>query len=159
MIEMERLEELFEQGATIWGVVDYTYHSSKPYKRIEYWDLGNMPTFYKNNIDEFYENNWNAEFFETKEDAEFALKYQDITRTETLSLPTWEEFVNSGKSIVFRDAYGDIQELNQYNREININEQYCGYLTKENYLAACELCRKLFLGEDKLDKIEKGETE
>jgi len=84
--------------------------------------------------------------YETEEDARWELE-MTVTRTETLKLPKWEEFFNSGKSIVFRDAYGDIQELKQYNREIYINEQYCGYLTKENYIEACKLCLKLFKGE------------
>lgn len=151
MIEKERLEELIKQGATIWGVVDYTYHSSKPYKRIEYWDLGNMPTFY---IDEFYETNWNAEFFETKEDAEFALKYQNITRTETLSLPTWEEVQRDlekrtdGDYVIVDNERVTFIYYKPSGFEVISNcDNYNFGPTKDNYTEACEICRKLFLGE------------
>ena len=158
MITKERLEELIEQGATIWGVTDYTYHSSKPYKRIEYWDLGHMSTFYKNNIDEFFENNWNSEFFETKEEAEWHLKFSNITRTETVSLPSWEELNNDlkdcpdGEYVIVDDdkvtfTYHKLKEKSK----LTIIESLDAIefdATKENYIKACELAKKLFLGEE-----------
>lgn len=144
MISRERLEELIEQCATI-----YTSRFKKPEKYKLYKDY----FIDKNNLCACNKSHTAIEcvikldkLFETEEDAKWELE-MTATRTETLKLPTWEEFYNSGKSVVFRDACGDIQELNQYSREIYINTQYCGFLTKENYIKACKLCLRLFKGE------------
>ena len=113
MITKERFEDLIknaDENSIIWGVTDYTYHKSKPNLKIDYFKLLNIPSFYKNNIDKFFEMENNTEFFETKEEAEWELEFGNITRTERLSLPSWEEFNNSGESVVFRDVYGNIQE-------------------------------------------------
>ena len=149
MITKERLEELIKQGTTIY---EAKYHNINPvdlsrkircinyrYGMIEFEPLPK---------EKYLHHKYLKNLFETKEEAKWYLDFGNITRTETLSLLSWEEFFNSGKSIVFRDAYGDIQELKQYNREIYINKQYCGFLTKENYIKACEICKKLFLGEE-----------
>lgn len=155
MIKKERLEELINEGATIWYVgKDYSVNAN----RMVEIRLGKFNKIENDYLlvkigDGFHTPRYNFVayldgLFETQKQAEWSLKYQHIPRTEELNLPTWEEFFNSGKSIVFRDAYGDIQELKQYNREIYINEQYCGYLTEENYIKACDLCVKLFKGEE-----------
>lgn len=146
MITKQRLEELINNNGTIYEV---KYHNINPVK------LNSEVKIFKNCIyvpfeleGKYLRHKYYNNLFETEEYAKFELEFGNITRTETLKLPKWEEFFNSGKSIVFRDAYGDIQELKQYSREIYINEQYCGYLTKENYIEACRICKKLFLGEE-----------
>jgi len=158
MITRERLEELIEQGATIWGVTDYTYHSSKPYKRIEYWDLRNTSPFYKKNIDYFLEMSNYTEFFETKEEAEWELEFGNITRTEILSLPTWEELQKDLEKLpdgeyVIVDNY---RITFTYCKPSGFDLICCDYYaydnynfgsTKENYIEACKLAKKLFLGE------------
>lgn len=131
MITKERLEELIKEEKYVWSTWGGEIKYMKPDE--DYLTLGQR---------------YLEQMFETEEDAKFALRFKRVPRTEHLDLPTWEEFYNSGKSVVFRDAYGDIQELKQYSREIYINEQCCGYLTKENYLKTCEICRKLWLGEE-----------
>ena len=107
-------------------------------------------------------NNWHKiinDYFTTQEEAEFALRYQNITRTEKLSLPTWEELkgkIGEGKAykIYFNDAQflfvsSFIIEVGKYDTNGEQIEQYfCEGTHKENYLEACELCRKLFLGEE-----------
>ena len=100
--------------------------------------------------------------FETKEDAEFELNYKRIPKTEYLDLPTWEEFIAKDKTITFYknqvkyQMYIFVKNKNTNNCRIIIygddNSQdwfvFEKPLTKENYLEACEICRKLWLGEE-----------
>ena len=151
MIEKERLEELIQQKATIYEAkygkvksVDLSkvkdYFMSK-----EYIKLKNFPTYYLTR--KRYDR-----LFETKEEAEFALRYQNITRTETLSLPTWEEikkygrFTFEGKDKTKYTLYY-ISGFNTLSLVGYITEYY-GDFTLDNYYKCCELCRKLFLGEE-----------
>lgn len=92
------------------------------------------------------------------DDKEFALNFKNIERTETLSFPTFDEFVENNK----QDIYGvDIKSHNDifrllysYNNDIILENFSTGVndfekpLTKENYIEACWLCRKLFKGEE-----------
>lgn len=99
--------------------------------------------------------------FETKEKAEWELEFGNITRIETLSLPSWEELQNKiqsngfgNKIIANFDSY-----VFEYKRSlknsvvigINLGSEtlYYGDLTKDNYIEACKLAKKLFLGEVK----------
>lgn len=94
--------------------------------------------------------------FENKSEAEFVAKYKNITRTETLDLPTWEE-VKSNKRhnlAIFYRNHNEIQFYIKNNIYIvsfdfdgNINFILKDEKTKENYLKACEVCKKLFMGE------------
>ena len=88
MITRERLEELIKQKATIYITFadDCVVEDKLDEKKF--------------NLMEKLNNGFGIKcgypldmLFETKEEAEFALRYQNITRTETLSLPTWEEFI------------------------------------------------------------------
>lgn len=160
MISKERLEELIKEGAII-----YTSRFKKPEKYKLYKD-------YFVNDDELCACNKShtaiecviklKKLFETKEEAEFALKYQNITRTETLSLPTWEEIIKEvvyEKNIYGYDRKNYVLIIENYANEptiqISCSNDYFGIfeaydkpLTKESYIEACELCRKLFLGEE-----------
>ena len=159
MITKERLEELVknaDRNSIIWGVTDYTYHKSKPALRIEYFELYNMPTFYKNNIDKLFENYNNTEFFEIKEEAEWYLEFGNITRTEILNLPTWEELQKDLDKRIGDYWIADnfyfifIYDKRDFNSQIILrtkDENYNWNATKENYIEACRLCKKLFLGE------------
>lgn len=98
--------------------------------------------------------------YETKEDAEFALSYKRIPKTEYLDLPTWEEFCELDKLIVNYEFqffgndkviyllyFIDHKEISVWNLmegKVEFNKK----ATKENYIKACELCKKLFLGEE-----------
>lgn len=158
MITKERLEELIKAEETIYTrdsdvhllsrwhfVLDGKLYESHRYESEYLYDL--------------------EELFETEEDAEFALKYQNIPRTERLSLPTWEEIEKEyNKTKYKRKKFGtypiikfigkdeNFYSLNifvdNYNRkEIDMSGFINKPLTKANYLQTCELCRKLFLGE------------
>lgn len=105
--------------------------------------------------------------FETEEDAKFALKFKRIPKTEYLDLPTWEEFNKDNFGIKFYnksrefclhrvrysasdknplwkidlyESYGDDEDTVAWKKSWD--------LTKENYLEACEVARKLWLGEE-----------
>ena len=159
MISKERLEELIEQGATIWGVYDYSYSYDKPNKKVEFIDLDGFYNYYKD-IDEFimYQGDY-SELFETEEEAEWYRDFGCIERTERLELPTWEEFKNKKtKHVCFMSkdtfCFFELYEDKQKNRLILLDHD-CDYeyfneeLTKENYTTACGLCKEFFLGEKK----------
>ena len=159
MITKERLEELIEQGATIWGVYDYSYSYDKPNKKVEFIDLDGFYNYYKD-IDEFimYQGDY-SELFETEEEAKWFAEFGCIERTERLEFPTWEEFKNKKtKHVCFMGkdtfCFFELYEDKQKNRLILLDHD-CDYeyfneeLTKENYTTACGLCKEFFLGEKK----------
>ena len=87
---------------------------------------------------------------------EFKARYQNIRRTETLSLPTYKSITDDLKNSL-KGAYV-VEETDDFslcfqtqkNKILLFSEikDYVWDITKENYLEACELCRKLFLGEN-----------
>lgn len=95
--------------------------------------------------------------FSTKEDAEWQLEFGSIERTEKLELPTWEQFK---KDKIFNFVGIDWTFYELHNRRRNKLQLDYSYdndyyipekewkLTYENYLEACRLCKKLFLGEE-----------
>ena len=97
MISKERLEELIEQGATIWGVYDYSYGYDKPNKKVEFIDLDGFYNYYKD-IDEFimYQGDY-SELFETEQEAEWHKEFGCILKIERLWFPTWESVYNDLK--------------------------------------------------------------
>jgi len=106
-------------------------------------------------------------------EAEFCAKYKNIQRTETLDLPTWEEakidkLVQNGKlkngcwDLIksFTDKMNNemfefslsSDDYNQFylsvnNEDSSYKDLFYKPLTYDNYLEACELCKKLFEGE------------
>ena len=152
MIDKERLEELIEQGATIWGVYDYTYSYDNPNKKVEHINLDMFYHYYKD-IEEFIMCQGDyCNLFETKEEAEWHREFGRIERTERLVLPTWEEFEEK-KFVWFFDSYHKsccLHYLN-CNNKLFINNGgevlEIGDFTKENYILACRKAKELFLGE------------
>ena len=154
MIDKKRLEELIEQGATIWGVYDYTYSYDKPNKKVEHINLDMFYHYYKD-IEEFIMRQGDyCNLFETEEEAEWYRDFGCIEKIERLELPTWEEFEEK-KFIWFFDSYHKhccLHYLN-CNNKIFINNDgeviEIGDFTKENYILACRQAKELFLGEKK----------
>lgn len=158
MIQKNRLEELIKQGATIYCPY-YIYYDGVELDNKDYVD------------DEFlyiFRQVWKKEsgydkfpfkcLFETKEDAEFAKEFQNITRTETLNLPTWEMFIKLGIPFEFTSKNGEcfyleicneerIDKIEIYNKIGFISNVFSALATKENYFEACKIAKKLFLGE------------
>lgn len=158
MIEKERLEELIKQEATIWNVytnsiqlLNYEHRDSDGYygERSyikdgelirEVWGDEDISLYYK--VDQL---------FETKEEAEWQLEFGNVTRTETLNLPTWEEFQKDGE-FSFLDKQGFEWDLYSPDDETRISlvggyDHYEFDYTKENYTLACRKAKELFLGE------------
>ena len=141
MISKERLEELIKQGReSVIGIskMGTVYLNLDPKKFI-----GD-----KHEIDR-------QQLFESLEDAHWYLDFGNITRTETLKLPNWEEkdmffeFTDiDGNDIDLTICYGNIL-IQYYNKDNILTKEYFNKpLTKENYIEACKLCKKLFLGEE-----------
>ena len=155
MITKERLEELIKEKATIFVITRQTFIAGvSNFIGIEKQKLSKENNIGKDNT-LYWRDMGIAELeylFETKEKAEFALKYKRIPRTEYLDLPDWEEihykldldFIDKNKNkLVFRVRENFIDIINDKKKRIY------GYdnATKENYISACLLCKKLFLGE------------
>ena len=88
-----------------------------------------------------------------KEQTEFDLRYKRIPKTEYLDLPNWEEIEDS-----YYLEFGNFCfEVNKMKNRILVetNKDYLDLYDyvfdkpaiKENYIEACEIYRKLFLGE------------
>lgn len=153
MITKERLKELIQQRATVYanGCGELKLI---PENDIEIYENGNDSyILYAFEPNRKYKNEIFAEeLFETKEDAEFAEEFQNITRTETLSLPTFEE-LKKFERFEFKAKDGHrytIHYISGFNTLAItgiIENKYYGEATKENYLEACKIAKKLFLGE------------
>lgn len=166
MISEERLQELIKQKATIW--VENQYCNAYDVELSNYYyvaitDNKESLMFLDYSIQEddpesvlvdYLEN-----LYETKEDAEFVKEFKNITRTETLNLPTWEEL----KIIDEIKIYGEngkqyLVQADEYDISVYASDGYDFILykrferTKENYIKACTIARKLFLGES-VDEI------
>lgn len=159
MIKKQRLEELIKQGATIYAVNSY----KKDVEELELncnLDAVNAGVFMKYNIEQwFYHLYLFDSLFETKEDAHWELE-MTATRTEILKLPRFEEFMLDYKGVYrFHTKDGQIVKINGfYDERPNIQSGFIDVcvnghcvkdweFTKENYIEACKLCKKLFLGE------------
>ena len=160
MIPRERLKELIENNGTIYCVGDNVYKITldKRYFCI----LGNYLQWSKfldkpmlqrtPHIDDIYE---------TKEDADFVKEFKGVKHTETLDLPLFDDllenfdisFVRFDKELdcwVIYELYVEFNEICILFRDITEEASDCIFrepLTKENYLEACKIAKKLFLGE------------
>lgn len=163
MISKEELEKLIEEKATI-------YYRGRGYKlenkEEHYTDFWYKQLFEitENGLHYIYEN---ADYYEgedtifkfkdlykTKEDAEFALKYTNIKRPEILNLPTWEEIQNTHFYEFWNKEFDYMLQYQPVSKKIavydmnNRGDYYLQDATKENYIKACDLCVKLFKGEE-----------
>lgn len=156
MISKERLEKLIEQCATVYdpdtlwdsiGEIKLNKNMKIKNGRLD-GDLGDLGLEGAMCSCSIPLN----DLVETKEEAEWHLEFGNITRTERLELPTWEEF-DEEKFIWFVDKKQNqccLYYLNIANKIfINVSGEVIeiGDLTKENYILACRKCRELFLGE------------
>ena len=151
-ITKERLQELIKQGTTIYNV-DYKSNNVEPINLLFTTIDGNT---------RHIKGEEEGTIFETKEQAEWYLKYH-ATRTEELNLPTFEEFMQfsqqrpcynitfmegRSKYICFLDKTPeDGMYICLYDKTFD-EDIFYELATEENYIKACDLCLKLFKGEE-----------
>lgn len=158
MIEKERLEELIEQGATVWRSMCGDIHKIRLDKRYFFCDDNKLcwHTIAKLMPRLFVDFNY---LFETKEDAEEYAEFGNITRTERLELPTWasiekdfDKFTNGSYVLAERDEFSlELKISKPLISQIIIyteDDDYNWNLSRENYNEARRLCVKLFKGEE-----------
>ena len=104
-----------------------------------------------------------SRWFDTKEEAEWQIEFGNITRTETLELPTWEDLQSKTEHYIrfntkrwtkcwlaidmpYKNDVGKIL-ITYADTDNNYHIIYDKRLTKENYTRACRKCKELFLGE------------
>lgn len=156
MITHERLEELIEQekGCYILAnayTIGYIHLDGKYEPKIEETEDNNYNLWvFTSNDFAFRDCVHDYSLFETKEEAEWHLKFGNIARTETLSLPSWEEFLKDN-GFDFLDKKGFHWDVYYDGENILMANGYGHYsytYNKEGYEKACELAKKLFLGEE-----------
>ena len=119
---------------------------------------------YKNNYYSCIITRHIEDLFETKQEAEWYLEFGNITRTETLNLPTWEEaqrnleveiYAPKGRRYLLETKIKvgySVDKENPYIIRIGrvgyADSQIDFEYTKENYIEACRVAKKLFLGEE-----------
>jgi len=169
-MKAERLKELIDKEATIYdanygGIIERGLKKECYVKDGYIWCKCKKCMEYCNTLDGEELFPLNDNMFETKSEAEFVAKYKNIQRTETLDLPTWEESSNeNGLNIDFVRIKPMLSspynveiilmkfitlDSKEYVRVYSRQKIYFTELaTEEYYLEACEICRKLFLGEE-----------
>lgn len=149
-INKERLEELINEGATIYSLD----------KQVKY----SIPIFLKDGENVVVNDNELVNsvrvidkienLYETQKEAEWHLKYH-ATRTEELNLPMFDEkqditywfFDAKGFEILLVCVNGEVGVLRYDNKALD-KELFCEPATEENYIKACDLCLKLFKVEE-----------
>lgn len=167
MITKERLEELIEQGATIY-IICWGKTKKISLDDVLYMDIEDDQLCYEVDGDLPRTTDLNH-LFETYIDAEEYAEFGNVIRMERLELPSWEDVKDTGYDEIFfvkdnRFDSGVVQyyflvaeQTNQIQimfREIEHIMVIDAYdvifqkpLTKENYNEARRLCVKLFKGE------------
>ena len=168
MIKKERLEELIKEQKGCYIMANkYTIgyvHLKEKYEPIieDREDNYNLWVFTDDILD-FRDCIHSYSLFETKEEAEWELKFGNITRTETLRLPSWEEAQDKDFHFCYLyqvEHFCFYIDIYNFTNEFRIRCSHGIHLDdyvfdktfdlrdKENYIEACKLCKKLFLGEE-----------
>ena len=159
MITKERLEELIEQGATIYRA--YADICVEEFKLNKDYKVSTAHLWKKMKHSAFKGCGYPLDqLFETHIDAEEYAEFGNVTRTERLELPSWEEF-NKVSTFEFKRKDGIYMEIAIWSncsddtktiKITHLNDwNICFFskpLTRENYNEARRLCVKLFKGED-----------
>lgn len=115
MVTKERLEELIEQGATIYDVDIFGVNAITLKQGDHVEENGVLHTqVVANGYNYFY----NERLFENKAEAEWHAEFGCIERTERLKLPTWEELQNEvgngwqGLFMIFKKCFAKCKNWN-----------------------------------------------
>ena len=160
MISKSRLEEFIEQGERVWCICDYTYHKSKPNKKIEYYDLSSedvciSPAEFRDYGLRIYNSlgYWNdvryENLFETEEEAEWYREFGCIEKLQYLKFPNWKQ----------------IESFMEYMRKfgLNHNDRVLARIITSDSIYYFELCKDLdiftfqlkqtYIGDDLCEQI------
>lgn len=166
MITIKRFLELINQGATIYEVKYRNINPVSLKNKIRYVNYKYETITFEPRPDEKYSHHKHFKrLFETKDEAEFSKEFQNITREETLDLPLFDNlpenfdisFVRFDKEMdcwVIYELYVEFNEICILFRDVTEEASDCIFrepLTKENYLEACKIAKKLFLGDKMYD--------
>lgn len=170
-ISKERLEELIEQGATVWhddyGEINLDKKSC---------EICELQTLNGNHIGwvlyfayeyENVENHTEVNIEHLEEDVETAKWHyeMDCQRIEYLNLPTWEKVEEMRKTKSYKGYFTvtsfckpnrDKVEISSFSEDrkriifvnVELGHSWNFPYTKDGYLSACRLAKKLFLGEE-----------
>ena len=155
MISKERLEELIEQGATIYSNEYGEIQLIKENDLSLYENGQNNYILYALEPNKKYHNEiFDEDLFETEEEAKWFAEFGCVERTERLELPTWEEVSRDLENApvgnyVIKSSDGWSLEYVKYNETvIGLYSEYVWSeweATKENYTLACRKAKELFL--------------
>ena len=156
MISKERLQELIKQEATIWvknqycnaydvELSNYNYVAITDNKEsLMFLDYSIQEDDPERVLVDYLEN-----LYETKEYAEWASIA--TYRTEIFNPPAWKYFLENEEYIFWTKNHKQTHIMTLGAKylvvETDFERFYTGDLTKENYIKACTIARKLFLGE------------
>lgn len=159
MISEERLSELYQNQRTIyWNQPfgDSVIKREVDFSKIGITEIANN-LYLKDITDKLY-NIELEDLYETKEDAEFALEFCNIQRIKKLHLPTWEEVYKDLKNEEEGDyTIAEWEDVSfEYERNLIADqillfskyEKYNWNASKENYIEACRMAKKLFLSKE-----------
>ena len=172
-MDKKTLQKKIESGDTVWGITQYDelIKFDASYLHHPTWFETGEPILDKLNM-AYTKEDGDIEVFEveddnvfaTKEDAEFELEFGNITRTEKLELPNFDEIdtgngdtviclFNSKDGTEYTLAVDDFGDGDSYDWTISVSDHRKDFwedfdFTYGGYLEACRLCKKLFLGEE-----------
>lgn len=164
MVTKERLQELINQGATIYEVKYGKVNTVSLKNKIQFVSEKYPVIAFEPRPNEKYKHHkYFDKLYETQSEAEWVAKMH-AQRTEYFEPPTFEEvtsFFNDKHNQVYKFEFID---TNHKKHTIRITRQYiykdeeignfiCSEVTgvpatKENYIKACEYARNLFLGKE-----------
>lgn len=156
-ISKERLEELIKENATVYwlaGKMVLNIHLDSSYYVSDANILCHKRSEDEKNCVEHIED-----LYETQKQATWALNHH-ATRTEELDLPIWENIVEHKdddiyKIASFRRKNGMLYNLLFKRGDLmlwgvqELMNVWIDLATEENYTKLCDLCLKLFEGEEK----------
>lgn len=158
MISKERLQELIDQKATIWtdgyGEIQLC-DKSEICKVISF--KGESYCLYGFIYDQRFIND-NIKPEELEEDVEKGeWEYEmHASRPEQFDPPVWKDFLENEEYIFWTKKHKQTHVMTLGAKylvvETDFERFYTGDLSKENYIKACTIARKLFLGE-RVDEI------
>lgn len=175
MITKERLEELIEQGATI-----YELYMNKNIIEIQLkndWYVMRDGLYEAKLGKHAFRSWWISNLYETKEDAEFVKEFGCIEKINYLQLPTYQQIENlieqkkkfglnhsdrvlariiTNDSIYYFKLCKDLDVFTFQLKQNYIGDDLCeqirdkfpivlGKATKDNYIKACRKAKELFL--------------